>query len=105
MSSVGFIDWLLALVGLRADAASRSFDPQNTVVEVDPDRGTVEEFVVTPCGYRIRVPATDEVSHSVGEMLPNVRECLAQVPPLPQVVLELLREVQDSKSTAASVAG
>jgi putative nucleotidyltransferase with HDIG domain len=105
MSSVGFLDWLLTCLGLRANAAAQPTDGDNTVYEVDPDRGTVEEYIVTPCGYRIRVPQSDEVSHSVGEMLPNVRDCLAQVPPLPQVVIELLREVQDAKSTAASVAG
>lgn len=105
MSSVGFFDWLLTCLGLRANAAAQPIDRNNTVFEVNPDRGTFEEYIVTPCGYRIRVPHADEVSHSVGEMLPNVRDCLAQVPPLPQVVIELLREVQDAKSTAASVAG
>jgi putative nucleotidyltransferase with HDIG domain len=104
MSSLGFIDWLLTVLGLRGGVESQSFDPDNRVVEFDPDRGTIEEFVVTPCGYRIRVPSTDEVGHSVGEMLPEVRDSLAQVPPLPQVVIELLREVQDAHSTAASVA-
>src|SRR4051812_35191751 len=104
MSSVGIIDWVLTFLGLRVSAEAQQLDLQNTVIEVDPSRGTVEEFVITPCGYRIRVPAKDEVDHSVGEMLPDVRDCLAQVPPLPQTLIELLREVQDSKSTAASVA-
>lgn len=61
-------------------------------------------YVLAPCGYRIRVPDPADVGHSVGEMLPCVREGLNLLPPLPTVVVELLREIQDPKSTAASVA-
>ena len=105
MSSTGFLDWILDLLGLRNSAGnSAAFDPTNTVMEIHPDHGTVEQFIVTPCGYRIRVPQPADVGFSVGEMLPEVRESLAQIPPLPNVVVELLREVQNESSTSASVA-
>ena len=42
------------------------------------------------------VSATDDA--------PTVRQALQTVPPLPTVVIELLREVQDPNSTAAGVA-
>lgn len=103
MSSIGFIDWLCALLGLRSSSAVGSFDTSQTVTEVNPDLGTVEQYVVTPCGYRIRVPQPADVSHSVGEMLPEVRQSLEQIPPLPRVVVELMREVQNVNSSANSV--
>jgi|GEM_PF-548243 len=105
MSSIGFIDWFLDLLGLRGVAVQTGTDADNTVMEVNPADGTVEQYVVTPCGYRIRVPQPQDVSHSVGELLPSVRESLAQIPPLPKVVTELMREVQSANSTASSVAG
>jgi putative nucleotidyltransferase with HDIG domain len=61
-------------------------------------------YVVAPGGYRIRVPQADTLHAKVGQMLPAVRKGLDLVPPLPHVVAELLREVQDSNATAASVA-
>ena len=61
-------------------------------------------FVVAPGGYRVRLPQPDALSGKVGHMLPTVRQGLELVPPLPHVVAELLREVQDANATAASVA-
>ena len=61
-------------------------------------------YVVAPGGYRIRVPMADTLHAKVGQMLPAVRKGLDLVPPLPHVVAELLREVQDANATAASVA-
>jgi putative nucleotidyltransferase with HDIG domain len=104
MSSISLIDWLFTFLGLKGTPSSGAIDLDNTLMEVNPDHGTVEHFVVTPCGYRIRVPQTQDVSHSVGELLPEVRQSLAQIPPLPRVVVELLREVQSESSTANSVA-
>lgn len=63
-----------------------------------------EEFIIAPCGYPISVPKASDFSHSVNDMLPSVRQGLSLLPPLPTVAMELLRELQDSKSTAASVA-
>src|SRR3569623_390373 len=104
MSSIGFIDWLWTLLGLRSSTlVSGSDELSQTVTEVNPELGTVEQYVVTPCGYRIRIPQPADVSHSVGEMLPEVRQSLAQIPPLPRVVIELMREVQNTNSSAHSV--
>jgi putative nucleotidyltransferase with HDIG domain len=61
-------------------------------------------YVVAPGGYRIRVPRPDAVSGKVGQMLPSVKKGMELVPPLPHVVADLLREVQDANATAASVA-
>lgn len=63
-----------------------------------------DEFIIAPCGYPITVPKASDFSHSVSDMLPSVREGLSLLPPLPTVAMELLRELQNSSSTAASVA-
>jgi putative nucleotidyltransferase with HDIG domain len=61
-------------------------------------------FVVAPGGYRIRVPHPEDVHQSVHEMLPSVRQGLSVVPPLPQAVVRMLKEIQDPNASAASVA-
>jgi putative nucleotidyltransferase with HDIG domain len=61
-------------------------------------------YVIAPGGYRIRVPQTGDMGDRVGELIPEVRAGLALLPPLPHVVTEILREIQDSNSTASSVA-
>ncbi len=61
-------------------------------------------YIVAPGGYRIRVPRADTLHAKVGQMLPAVKQGLDLVPPLPHVVAELLREVQDANATSASVA-
>src|SRR5207248_6487104 len=66
--------------------------------------GGEEAYVIAPGGYRIRVPRAGDVGNSVGELIPEVRAGLALLPPLPQVVTEILREIQDPRSTASSVA-
>jgi putative nucleotidyltransferase with HDIG domain len=60
-------------------------------------------FVVAPGGYKIRVPRKDDVHTSIGEMMPSIKEGLNLVPPLPHVVAELLKEIQDPNATAATV--
>lgn len=62
-------------------------------------------YVVAPGGYRIRVPEPADLHRSINDLLPNVRAGLNLIPPLPHVVTELLREVQDPNATAGSVAG
>ena len=61
-------------------------------------------FVVAPGGYRIRVPQADDLHESVGQMLPSLVEGLSLVPPLPAVVVQLLKEIRDPNASAASVA-
>jgi putative nucleotidyltransferase with HDIG domain len=60
-------------------------------------------FVVAPGGYRIRVPKSDDVHDSIGDMMPSIKEGLNLVPPLPHVVAQLLKEIQDPNATASSV--
>ncbi len=60
-------------------------------------------FVVAPGGYRIRVPKKDDIHNSIGDMMPSIKEGLNLVPPLPHVVAQLLKEIQDPNATASSV--
>ena len=94
-------EFLLRLIG--ASKSKTNGAPAQAAVVVEPETDD-DPFVVAPGGYRIRVPQATDVNHCVGEMLPSVREGLSVVPPLPKVVTDLLREIQDPKSTAASVA-
>jgi putative nucleotidyltransferase with HDIG domain len=103
----GFAAWLRALwmrlMGTGPATASQ-FEPSTSNDNAD-EKEVEGSFVMTPCGYRIRVPDESDVGHSLGEMLPTVREGLSLLPPLPSVIIDLLREIQDPKSTSASVAG
>ncbi len=102
----GFSQWLAALLkrlfggggSVSAPSAAPEGSARSTAGEVEGD------FVVAPGGYHIRVPHTGDLDHSVDEVLPEVRQGLNLLPPLPMVVLELLREIQNPNSTAASVA-
>ncbi len=60
-------------------------------------------YVVAPGGYRIRVPKADDVHVGIGDMMPSIKEGLNLVPPLPHVVGQLLKEIQDPNATAATV--
>jgi putative nucleotidyltransferase with HDIG domain len=97
--------WLAAffarLLGTSSPPPSETARPINYPCDEGESEG---EFVLAAGGYRIRVPHPSDVGHSVGDMLPSVKEGLLLLPPLPMVVVELLREIQDPKSTAASVA-
>jgi putative nucleotidyltransferase with HDIG domain len=95
--------WELLLRLFRGSKASPKAFAARSATNEEPENedGT---FVLAPGGYRIRVPQNNDVNHCVGEMLPSVREGLSVLPPLPKVVTDLLREIQDPQSTAASVA-
>lgn len=104
--SAGFSQWLSALLkrlfgGGAPEPGSPSVVSASRSSEETEDEG---DFVVAPGGYRIRVPHAGDLSESVGEVLPEVRQGLNLLPPLPMVVLELLREIQNPNSTASSVA-
>lgn len=100
-----FMQWLtqliMRLLGAAAPASALIGQPTESTDEAGEAEG---EFVLAPGGYRIRVPHPSDVGHSVGDMLPSVKEGFNLLPPLPTVVIELLREIQDPKSTASSVA-
>ena len=111
-SASGPLGWLANLVRwMFAPPAPKSAGPSPTTAAGMAARATgiggedaQGAFVVAPGGYRIRVPKPDALSGKVGQMLPAVRQGLELVPPLPHVVAQLLREVQDQHATAASVA-
>jgi len=106
MSSVqsrgGLWEFLLRLFG-ASKSSSTSAAARSAAIEesVPDDEGP---YVIAPGGYRIHVPQATDVNHCVGDMLPSVRDGLSILPPLPKVVTDLLREIQDPKSTASSVA-
>ena len=96
--------WLFAMIkGLfvapsapQPGVAADSSEPQ-----VEQSSGS--SFVVAPGGYRIRVPKTDDIHQSIGDMMPKIKEGLNLVPPLPHVVGQLLKEIQDPNASASSV--
>jgi putative nucleotidyltransferase with HDIG domain len=81
--------------------------PRNTIAatlaEPKIEQIGTGSFVVAPGGYKIRVPKADDVHSSIGDMMPSIKEGLNLVPPLPHVVGQLLKEIQDPNATAASV--
>ncbi len=107
-TDAGFFSWIGALfvrlLGLAGESPRAQARPAADQVTDSSMEQSDDTFVVAPGGYQIRVPHPSDVGHSVGDMLPSVREGLSLLPPLPTVVVELLREIQDPKSTAASVA-
>ena len=107
---VGFFESLrllfVRILGMRRRTAETTTSRRSNSSDGIEESGVDDQgaFVIAPGGYRIRVPHPSDVGHSVGDMLPSVKQGLALLPPLPTVVIELLREIQDPKSTASSVA-
>jgi len=102
--SAGFAQWFQALLRRLFGGGETGSAPQ-AETGATGDKGQADDnFVIAPGGYRIRVPQVSDLTHSVDEVLPDVREGLNLLPPLPMVVLELLKEIQNPSSTAASVA-
>jgi putative nucleotidyltransferase with HDIG domain len=100
----GFAQWLSALLKRLfggSAAAPASAPIRSSSDTTDREEG---EFVIAPGGYQIRIPHASDMTASVGEVLPEVRQGLNLLPPLPMVVIELLKEIQNTNSTAASVA-
>jgi putative nucleotidyltransferase with HDIG domain len=101
--STGILGGMRGLVG-------KLFSPKSTAPAA-PTRpaaksksGTEDKFVIAPGGYRIRVPDESDIERNAGEMVPEIRAGLSQLPPLPNVVADLLREIQNENSTASSIA-
>jgi len=104
-SKGGLWEFLLRLFGVVKSSNGTAGQPPAIAGESEASDGADSgPFVEAPGGYRIHVPQATDVNHCVGEMLPAVRDGLSVLPPLPKVVTDLLREIQDPKSTAASVA-
>ena len=103
----GFLDRLRSLLrqlfggqpqNVAGDPASPSVDSNESEADV----------ILAPGGFRIQRPRPADAGgvniSTFDELLPEVREGLSLLPPLPTVVLELLKEIQSSSSTASSVA-
>src|SRR6185437_16691170 len=90
----GFGAWLRSIfLKLFGAAGLPSNEPSARTIDIgDDDESAKGEFVLAACGYRIRVPHPSDVGHSVGDLLPTVRQGLSLLPPLPTVVIEILRE-------------
>jgi putative nucleotidyltransferase with HDIG domain len=91
--------FFLAPAKPRAGSTTTAPAPAEPKVE----QTSAGSFVVAPGGYKIRVPKSDDVHSSIGDMMPSIKEGLNLVPPLPHVVGQLLKEIQDPNATAASV--
>ena len=89
-----------------SSGASSTHSSADSNIAVHDDDGAEGEFVLAAGGYRIRVPHPSDVGHSVGDLLPTVREGIepSAAASSDGHVTELLKEIQDSKSTASSVA-
>jgi putative nucleotidyltransferase with HDIG domain len=103
--SAGPFGWLVSLLRkmFGGSASSESTSAGNSVALIEHDESDGGAYVVAPGGYRIRVPKSDDVSTNVTDMIPSVKEGLNLVPPLPHVVAQLLKEIQDPNATASSV--
>lgn len=89
-----------ALFGSSTVASRSTRFESSDMIREETEEGS---FIVAPCGYRVRVPQAAESHSSLGEMVSNVRDGLAIVPPLPSVVIELMKEIQNPNATATSV--
>jgi putative nucleotidyltransferase with HDIG domain len=96
-----FLDWFRSLVTKLGERQSAAAPPSSAARP--GSRASAAEFVIAPGGYRIRVPSKD-AERSADQAIPVIQDALASVPPLPNVVLEMIKEVQNPSATAASVA-
>ncbi len=103
--SGGLLDWILgAFRRLFASPPSTNPAPRTTVADVAPaEESGASDIIVAPGGFPIQCSHTQYLTNSVDNVLPDVRQGLNQLPPLPTVVIELLKEIQRSSSSAASV--
>lgn len=116
VAPAGIWDWLCGIVsrmfgvgtaGSLRGVSSELSNPAGTAQGNGGDGGEDEEgsFLVAPCGYRIRIPSREnDAERAAGQAIPGVREALDTVPPLPIVVVRLIKEVQNPKASAASIA-
>jgi putative nucleotidyltransferase with HDIG domain len=100
----GAFGWLASLFRKLFGGGAAARTPVEAAADaVVLDNETGNSYVVAPGGYRIRVRTENDVHDSIGEMIPSVKAGLSLVPPLPHVVMQLLKEIQDPNASAASV--
>src|ERR1700722_15929610 len=100
----GFFDWFRSVLG-RPPGTTAVESPRSQ----QPSEQSDSDCIVAPGGFRIQrhqpVDAKGTMNiTSFNDLLPEVREGLNLLPPLPTIILELLREIQSTSSTASSVA-
>ena len=107
VQTTGFTDWLPSfvrqLLGTSSEATSN--DPVSSPA---PGGEADGEVIIAPGGFAIRKPQLGQDSsvdlNSFDELVPRLRDGLKLLPPLPTIVLELLKEIQSATSTASTIA-
>jgi putative nucleotidyltransferase with HDIG domain len=101
----GLIEWMISILRRALGAPANEPMPENpTLIAPEASHDTEQDEIIAPGGYRIQRPGSGDATNSLENLLPDVRKGLDLLPPLPTVVLELLKEIQSAKSSAASVA-
>jgi len=100
----GWMRRFLTTTSAPSNSRRESEETPAQVHDAGPVAGSDEpQYVVAPGGYRIRLPDSGEVHHGIGEMLPQVKDAMALIPPFPQLLVSLLKEIQNPLATATSV--
>ena len=92
-------DWIRSSV-LRAPVTSPARPDAVPAVEADGD----DDPALEPAGVKLRTAPAARPTEPAAVLAP-IRQGLSEIPPLPHVVRELLRELSDPTSNARSVAG
>ncbi|HTW94552.1 MAG TPA: HDOD domain-containing protein [Tepidisphaeraceae bacterium] len=98
---VGLLKKIRGVFSKPAMAPPQESAPTDVSVEAEPQMPEAQE-VIAPGGYHVQGPSAPS-SEDLGAMLGPVRDGLTLLPPLSQVVTELLREIEREKSSAATV--
>jgi putative nucleotidyltransferase with HDIG domain len=110
---LGFLEWVRNLIqSLFGSPAEPPTPVDAKPAHAIPANSAQKEgeVIIAPGGFIIHKPkmggdgeqAVD--TNEVENILPDVRQGLNLLPPLPTVVIELLKEIQNASSTASSVA-
>jgi putative nucleotidyltransferase with HDIG domain len=110
-----FFDWLRTLlrrllIGTETEVAAPDDASESVAAStVNPSPEAEEDVIIAPGGFRIQRPKTqcnvaDVDVTSFDALDPEVRKDLSLLPPLPAVVMELLKEIQNTSSSAGTVA-
>ncbi|MGA2583150.1 MAG: HDOD domain-containing protein [Tepidisphaeraceae bacterium] len=103
--SGGLLDWITNLIRrMFGDPAETSSTTSSNGAALTNHKGSDSDIIIAPGGYQIRRPGSTDSTNSLDNLLPDVREGLHLLPPLPTVVLELMKEIQSETSSASSVA-
>jgi putative nucleotidyltransferase with HDIG domain len=112
----GFFDWLRDLFHRFLVGTGLEIEPTEELPQTSDAPSAEystpeaeEDVIIAPGGFRIQRPKTqcnvnDVDVTSFDALDPEVRKDLSLLPPLPAVVMELLKEIQNTSSSAATVA-